>query len=154
MLDNINILYIMLLAIFILAILSLKKVVGILKNAMWIAVASVLFPIIMNKLFDFPIGTDADTLLTFMFLGLLTYGLFILGKSIYTALGSLEKSSKKITEPMRNAMLKKSVDKQKKLETKIQKERENQLKNEYNVIKTRSKKKKRDEDEDYVELKE
>jgi hypothetical protein len=156
MLENVNIFYVLLLALFILLVLSMKKVMGIAKNSLWVAVASIIFPIVMSRVFGIDIPTDADSLLTFMFLGLVTYGLYILAKSIYTVLGMAEKSSKKFTEPLRERMLKKSAEKQKKLETKTQKEKEKHAHEEYKEvkehIKKESKKKKKDEDEDYVEV--
>ncbi len=85
----------LLLVIFVLFILSMKKIFSIIMKAVWIAVISVLFPIVMNRFFGFDIPTDADSLISFLLLGLGIYFIYLIAKSVYRALGLAEKVVKK-----------------------------------------------------------
>lgn len=90
----------LLLIIFILFVISMKRVFSIVMNGIWIAVASVLFPIVMNRLFGFDIPTDADSLISFLLLGLGMYFVYLVGKSVHKILGLTERIAKK-TMPKR-----------------------------------------------------
>ncbi|GEM_PF-3690215 len=94
----------LLVIIFILFMLSFKKVLGLLKNAIIIIIASVLFPIVGNKILGLPIPMDGGTIFSFIFLGLLLYFLYILGSAVYKGLSFLERGAKqlpKIEKPER-----------------------------------------------------
>ncbi len=80
--------------IFILFVLGLRKALSIIKNAIFIAVASVLFPI-AAKLFGFPVATDAESIIFFLTLGLGLYAVYVIARSVYTVLGVAEKAVKK-----------------------------------------------------------
>src|SRR3989338_580932 len=86
----------LLLIIFILFVLSMKRVFSIIKNAIFIAVASILFPIVMNSFFGFNIPTDTDSIVSFILLGLGLYFIYMLGKSVYKVLKLGEGVAKKV----------------------------------------------------------
>ena len=88
----------LLVIIFILFMLSFKKVLGLLKNAIIIIIASVLFPIVGNKILGLPIPMDGGTIFSFIFLGLLLYFMYILGSAVYKGLSYLERGSKQLTK--------------------------------------------------------
>ncbi len=89
----------LLVIIFILFIFSFKKVLGILKNALIIIAASVIFPLVAGKYLGLPLTPDADTVISFAFLGLFTYFIYLLANSIYKGLKLFEKSAKKLPVP-------------------------------------------------------
>jgi hypothetical protein len=89
----------LLVIIFILFIFSFKKVLGIVKNALIIIAASVIFPIVAGKLLDFPVQADAQTMLSFAFIGLLAYFIFLFAQSVHKGLSLFEKSAKKVPVP-------------------------------------------------------
>ena len=82
--------------IFILFILSFKKVLGIIKNGLIIIAASVIFPIVGGKFLGLPIDADAGTITSFAFLGLFLYFAYLLASSIYKGLSLFQKSAKKL----------------------------------------------------------
>lgn len=86
----------LLLIIFILFVLSMKRVFSIIKNAIFIAVASILFPVVMNSFFGFNIPTDTDSIVSFILLGLGLYFIYMLGKSVYKVLKLGESVAKKV----------------------------------------------------------
>ena len=86
----------LLIIVFILFMLSFKKVLGLIKNAIIIIIASVLFPIVGSKFLGLPIPTDGETIFSFIFLGLLLYFLYILGSAVYKGLSYLERGSKRL----------------------------------------------------------
>lgn len=83
------------LIIFILFVLSMKRIMSIVMNAVWIAVASVLFPIVMNRFLGYDIPMDPDSIISFMLLGLGLYFAYLVGKSVYKMLSIAEKGVKK-----------------------------------------------------------
>lgn len=86
----------LLLIIFILFVLAMKKILGIIKNAIIIAVAAVLFPIVMNRFFGYDIPMDPDSIISFMLLGLGIYFAYLVGKSVYKMLSLAEKAAKRV----------------------------------------------------------
>jgi hypothetical protein len=94
--------FFLLLIVFMLFVMSMKKALSVMWNAVWIAGISVIFPIVMNKLFDFAIPTDMDSLLSFMLLGLGVYFVYLVGQAIYKMLQEVEKVTAKIPKPKIN----------------------------------------------------
>ncbi len=82
--------------VFILFVVALKKALSILKNALYVAVASVIFPILARFL-GFPIATDANSIIFFLTLGLGLYAVYVIAHSVYTILGYAEKKAKSTT---------------------------------------------------------
>ena len=82
--------------IFILFMLSFKKVLGLIKNAVIIVAASALFPIIANRFLGLPVPSDGETIFSFVVLGLGVYFLYILASSVYKVLSYFEKSGKRL----------------------------------------------------------
>ena len=90
----------LLVIIFILFVLSMKKVFSMVLNAVWISVAAILFPILMNKFLGFDIPIDRDSLISFVLLGLVIYFIYLVGKSIYKMLRVTEGVAKKVIPKM------------------------------------------------------
>ena len=84
----------LIIVIFVLFVLGLKKTMKIAKNAIFVAVASVLFPVIARFL-GFPIAADADSIIFFLTLGLGLYAIYVIAWSVYTVLGAAERGMKK-----------------------------------------------------------
>jgi len=84
----------LLIIIFVLFVFSIKKVLGIIKNALIIVAASVLFPIFANKFLGFAIPIDGQTIFSFVILGLVVYFIYIVGSSVYKLLSLAEKKTK------------------------------------------------------------
>ena len=155
----------LLLIIFILFVLSMKRVFSIIKNAIFIAVASILFPIVMNSFFGFNIPTDTDSIVSFILLGLGLYFIYMLGKSIYKVLKLGEGAAKKVIPKIdheKKGKKEKHDDEEdeqydfKEREKKLEK-REKELKQQEREVRFRSaigagKPKKKNEDDDYVTL--
>lgn len=139
----------LLVIVFVLFVLSIKQIAKIAKNAMWIGVGAVLFPIALNKIFNVPINTDAETIIFFLTIGLGGYALYILGKSIYSFLGIMEKSFKFATSPVKDLIKSGKEKKEKKMKDFVK----NQYEKSEKGSKKREKKKKEDDDEDdFVEV--
>lgn len=85
----------LLLIIFILFVLSMKRVFSIIKNAIFISVAAILFPVVMNSFFGFSIPTDTDSIVSFILLGLGLYFVYMIGKSVYKMLKITERVARK-----------------------------------------------------------
>ena len=103
---------IIIISIFIIFLVLMKKVIKTVINMVILSVASALFPVALSFL-GFPILLSLDTILFFLVLGLGLYFIYILGKIIYTMLGVVEKSAKVATYPFRskNKGLDKKVEK-------------------------------------------
>ncbi len=99
----------LIIVIFVLFVLALRKAVHIIKNAIFIAVASVLFPIV-SRFLGFPISADADSVIFFLTLGLGLYAVYVLAKSVYTVLGYAERGMRKT--PVAKYVRKKGAKKQ------------------------------------------
>ena len=84
----------LIIVIFVLFVLGLRKALGIIKNAIFIAVASILFPIAARFL-GLPVATDAESIIFFLTLGLGLYAVYVIARSVYTILGVAEKAVKK-----------------------------------------------------------
>lgn len=80
---------------FILFMLSVKKALGMIKNAIIIAIASALFPIIGSRFLGLPIATDGETIISFITLGLLVYFAYILASAVHRGISFLERGAKK-----------------------------------------------------------
>jgi hypothetical protein len=112
----------LLLVIFILFILSLKKVMGIIKNALIIAVASMIFPVVLNVFLGFDIPLDSDTILSFLFMGLGFYFLYLVAKSLYSLFKIAEKVGRGVTAPIRGMKRHEKKKFEKKVKEHIEKE--------------------------------
>ena len=146
---SISINHIFLGIIFILFVLSVKKLKKIVFNSLLIAFAAVLFPILMNAVFGLPLSIDGTSIIFYMTVGLGAYFLYLFSKSVYVTLGIAEKVASPITRRMKSAGAKKRDVKIDKIIK--QKEDEDKLKK---IIKDQEKRKqKTKKDDDYVELK-
>ncbi len=116
----------LLIIIFILFVLSMKKVFSMIINAVWISVAAILFPIIMNRFFGFDIPIDRDSLISFILLGLAIYFIYLIGKSIYGMIKVTGGAAKKVMPKMEKR--EKKERKEDKYEGEDLKEREKDLK--------------------------
>jgi hypothetical protein len=85
----------MIIIIFILFALAMKQVIKIIKNAVYIVVAAVIFPIVASRLLDIPIKTDAESIISFAVAGLTLYFIYLVAKSIYTVLKYGKTTAKK-----------------------------------------------------------
>ncbi len=99
--------------LFILFVLSLKKALAILKNALLIVGAAVAFPFAMNSM-GFPVSADMESVLFFVTAGLGLYALYLLAKSVYALLGAAEKSANAASSPVKKFMGKKKTEKDEK----------------------------------------
>lgn len=104
-----------LLVIFVLFVFSLKKVLSVLVNAMWIVAGSALFPIIANKLLGLPVAIDGNSILFFVTTGMGLYALYILASSIYKVLGIFEKGGSAFAHPVKRGIEKRRDSMEKKL---------------------------------------
>lgn len=82
--------------VFILFVLTIKKMKKIVFNALWISLAAVLFPIAMNRLLGFSIPVDANSIIFYLTIGLGAYFLYLFARAVHTTLGIAEK----IASPM------------------------------------------------------
>ena len=103
---------VLILLVFVVFLVVMRKVVKTVINMVWISFASAVFPLVLNFL-GFSVPLQLDTVIFFVILGLGLYFVFILGKIIYTMLGFVEKSAKVVTYPLRG--------KDKELEKKVEK---------------------------------
>jgi hypothetical protein len=92
----------LLLVVFILFILAIKRVMSIVKNALIIGVASMIFPVVLNVFLGFDIPIDSETIMSFLFIGLGIYFLYLVAKSIYSMFKIAEKVGKAATAPLRS----------------------------------------------------
>ena len=160
----------LLLIIFILFVLSMKRVFSIIKNAIFIAVASILFPIVMNSFFGFNIPTDTDSIVSFILLGLGLYFIYMLGKSVYKVLKLGEGVAKRVVPKIESGKKKDDKQDNKKDDDDEYEEREKELDKREKELRQQEKevrwksaigashskatgKKPKNEDDDYVELK-
>ncbi|MFA4820258.1 MAG: hypothetical protein WC613_04865 [Candidatus Aenigmatarchaeota archaeon] len=153
----------LLLIIFILFVVSMKKVFSILLNAVWIVIAAIVFPVVMNRFFGFDIPIDRDSMFSFILLGLSVYFVYLVGKSIYRVLGIAEKAAKKVPVPhgekkVKEKGEKEEPDKRDKKKEKELEEREKELQKKEQQIRFASaiQKKRRlgSWEKDYAELEE
>lgn len=92
----------LLLAVFIVFIIVVRKVVDTVMNMVWIAIASAAFPFVM-RFVGFSFSTDFNSIVFFVSLGLGLYFVYILGRIVYALLGLAEKSVKFASYPLRKA---------------------------------------------------
>lgn len=146
---SISITHIFLGIIFILFVLSIKKLKKIVFNSLLIAVAAVLFPIIMNAVFGFPLSIDGTSIIFYMTVGLGAYFLYLFSKAVYVALSVTEKAASPITRMLKGTSAKKREAKIDKIIK--EKESDDRMKK---IIKDQEKRKQKPKpDNDYVELK-
>lgn len=154
----------LLLIIFVLFVLSMKKVFSIVLNAVWISIAAILFPILMNRFLGFDIPIDRDSLISFVLLGLTVYFIYLIGKSIYRMLKVTEGVAKKVMPKMEKKEKKEKEDKYehddikgrekelRKKEKELQK-RGQEIRWKTAIETNKTKKKPYDDEKDYVVLK-
>ena len=87
--------FLVLIVIFILFVLALRIVFGIVKNAIFVAIASALFPIVAN-LSGFSITLNIETIVLFITLGLGLYVAYLAARSIYKILSLAERGVKSV----------------------------------------------------------
>ena len=141
--------------LFLAFVVMLKKLKSLTFNILWIIVAAVLFPVVMNKAFSFAIATDIDSILLYMTAGIGAYVLYLAVKSML-GIGSL---LGKLLSPITHLFgsRDKRVDKllkNKKKEEKAKKEEEKKKREEerrFEEISRKSQKQRKNEEE-YLEL--
>ena len=114
--------------IFVLFIVFSRRMFSIVTTAAWIAVLSILFPILMRYALGFDMPTDANSILFFMAFGLGIYLLYVIGKGIYRVFDILEKAVKIATLPARKYAKEKKERAQKKIEAYVEKKEEEEKK--------------------------
>lgn len=114
----------LLLVLFILFILAIKRVMSIVKNALIIGVASMIFPVVLNVFLGFDIPIDSETIMSFLFIGLGTYFLYLVAKSIYSMFKIAEKVGKAATAPLRSMKKREKKKFEKKVKEHMEKEDE------------------------------
>lgn len=129
--------------VFILFVLSVTKIKKIVLNAMWISLAALLFPMLMNRILGFPVPVDANSLIFYLTVGLGAYFFFLLGKAVYMALGIAENIASPVTSGLKSISQK---SREKKIDT-LLREREKRLE------KAAKKGRKTKADDEYVLLK-
>ncbi|MCX6815464.1 MAG: hypothetical protein NT120_01250 [Candidatus Aenigmarchaeota archaeon] len=87
---------VLILIVFILFVLSLKKVIEIVKNAIIIAAAAVLFPIFANRFLGLPIPMDGETIVSFVVAGIGCYFIYLVVKSAYVLMKKGGSVAKKV----------------------------------------------------------
>lgn len=117
--------------VFILFVLALKRVTKILLNCVWITVAAVIFPIIANKVFGYPVPIDADSIIFFITVGIGAYFVFLFASSVYKILIVAQRETEPVTtflgnsfRGLRERMKRKSSE----LEEKKSKKKEKEIK--------------------------
>ena len=88
--------FILIIVIFVLFIFALKKALSIIKSAIFIAIASALFPVVAQFL-GLPVSADIDSIIFFVTLGLVLYVVYLIAKSVYKVLGFAGKGVKAIS---------------------------------------------------------
>lgn len=90
-------------ALFILFIVFLVIIVKVFKlmiKALYVVIASALFPIVMSAI-GFPIAVNLSSILFFVSLGLFLFLVYLFGRMVYTGLSILEFFGKKAIAPFR-----------------------------------------------------
>lgn len=80
----------LLIIVFILFVFAVKRVLGIVKNAFIIFIASVLFPIVASRV-GFGVPADPASIVAFATAGMFLYALYLLASVIYKTLSIAEK---------------------------------------------------------------
>src|SRR3989344_2976225 len=84
--------------IFILFFLAFRKALSVVKNAVIITIAAIVFPFLVN-LIGFAVASDVNSILFYITFGLSVYFVYMFGKSFYTILDYAEKTGKKVYSP-------------------------------------------------------
>ena len=84
--------------VFILFFLAFRQAMEVLKNAIMISIAAIIFPFLMN-LAGFPVASDVNSILFYITFGLSVYFVYMFGKSFHTMLSYSERAGKKIYSP-------------------------------------------------------
>lgn len=134
--------------VFILFVLSIKKLKKIVFNALWISLAAVLFPIAMNRMFGLAVAVDAGSIIFYLTIGLGAYFVYLLARSVYTVLGIAEKAASPLAKRLQSNATR---EREKKVD-KLVRERERERKDEEKLRKIMKKSRRKPEDE-YLVLK-
>jgi len=113
---------------FILFVFFIKRTVKILMNVVWIAVASFLFPMVVNFLLDTSIPLTLESFTFFVTLGLGLYAAYLFTKIVYIILGVVEKILKGVAYPFAQLNKKKKEQEDKEVREYV-KEKKKQEKN-------------------------
>ena len=102
--------------LFIFFLVLLKRIVKLLINAVYIIIASAIFPIFAVKFLGLSIPLTLETFFFFIKLGLLLFFVYLLYSFIYAILNALETFASKITlkEYRKEKILKEIIEKHKK----------------------------------------
>jgi hypothetical protein len=132
--------------IFVLFVMSMKKAFSIVVNTVWVAGISLLFPIIMNRFFGLDIPTDIDSLLSFTTLGVGLYFVWVVASTIYKILNIAGKFMGKVPKPQ--ISLPKKGEKEDKYSRKEVQLREKELKLQEREMRLKEKEEKKKEKHD------
>lgn len=72
----------MFLVLFLLFVMSIKKMMNLLTNIILVSVAAVLIPVLASRLIGLPIPTDSGSLITYAGMGILAYFIYMAGKYV------------------------------------------------------------------------
>ncbi len=132
--------------IFVLFVMSMKKAFSIVVNTVWVAGISLVFPIVMNRFFGFDIPVDVDSLLSFMTLGVGLYFVWVVASTTYKILNLAGKFMGKVPKP--SISLPKKEGKDEKYSKKEMQLREKELKLQEREMKLKEKEDKKKESKD------
>jgi predicted membrane protein len=99
----------LIIVIFVIFIIAVKKIIGVIKNIVIIAVAAMIFPIIAQRFLGIAVPTDTNSLLGFVALGIGLYLIYIVVRVVYKLLklgtkvapkGGIKKEDQKILKKM------------------------------------------------------
>ena len=80
--------------IFILFFLAFRKAMEVVKNAVMITIAAIVFPF-FSSLLGFEVASDVNSILFYITFGLSLYFVYLIGKSVHAMLTYAEKKGKK-----------------------------------------------------------
>lgn len=116
----------LILIIFAVFVLLMKKVIKTVINMLWIALASAAFPFVLNMLIGMSLPINLNTIILFVTIGIGMYFIYLLGKIIYTMLSVAEKGAKAVAYPITYRSRKKKEEVEKKMGEFIQERDEQQ----------------------------
>jgi len=84
--------------VFILFFLAFRKALEVLKNAIMISIAAIIFPFLAN-IVGFFVASDVNSVLFYITFGLSVYFVYMIGKSLHSMLSYSERAGKKAYSP-------------------------------------------------------
>jgi len=96
---------VLLIIVFFVFVILVRKVVGTLKNMLWIAVAAVLFPLVANRFLGLAVPVDVDSIIFFIVVGEAAYLIYVAAKffRFFSRLGGRKPARKPVKEHQKKA---------------------------------------------------